>query len=321
MKIVILDGYTLNPGDLSWDTLKKHGNLLVYDRTPFDSEEIIKRIGDADIVYTNKTPLSEEVIKKAPNLKYIGVLATGYNVIDIVSAKEKGIIVTNVPAYSTISVAQFTMALILEMCHHIGGHSTAVKNGQWTKSPDFCFWNSPLIELEGKTLGIIGFGSIGQATSKLAQAFGLKILFNNRSKKIELESVTCKQVDLDELFAKSDIISLHCPLIESTQGIINSENIMKMKDGVMILNTARGGLVVEQDLADALNSEKVFGAAVDVVSEEPIKADNPLLKAKNCIITPHIAWAPKEARKRLMNITVENLKAYLNGNPINIVNA
>lgn len=321
MKIVVLDGYTLNPGDLSWEYLEKFGDLFIYDRTPFDSEEIIKRIGDAEIVYTNKTLLPKEVITKVPNLKYIGVLATGYNVVDVIAAKENGIIVTNVPAYSTISVAQFTMALLLEMCHHVGNHNSAVKSDKWTQSPDFCFWDSPLIELEGKTIGIIGFGSIGQAFAKVAQAFGLNVIFNNRSKKPELESASCKQVDLCELFTKSDIISLHCPLFESTEGIINSKNIIKMKDGVMIINTARGGLVVEQDLADALNSGKVFGAAVDVVSQEPIKAENPLLKAKNCIITPHIAWAPKEARTRLMNITVKNLIAYLNGNPVNVVNA
>lgn len=320
MKIVVLDGYTLNPGDLNWEGLEKLGDLKVYDRTPYNNKEIIKRIGKAEIVYTNKTPVPKEVISKSKNLKYIGVLATGYNVVDVNSAKEFGITVTNVPSYSTLSVAQFTMALLLEMCHQIGNHNNAVKSGEWVKSPDFCFWNSPLIELDGKTLGIIGFGSIGQATAKVAQAFGLNILFNNISKKPELESVSCKQVELDELFSKSDIISLHCPLFESTKGIINSTNILKMKDGVMIINTARGGLVVEQDLADALNSGKVFGAAVDVVSEEPIKSDNPLLKVKNSIISPHIAWAPKEARTRLMNITVENLEAFLNGNPNNVVN-
>ena len=320
MKIVVLDGYTLNPGDLSWEGLKKIGDLTIYDRTPFNTEEIIKRIGGAEIVFTNKTPLPKAVIIKSESLKYIGVLATGYNVVDVKAAKELDITVANVPSYGAVSVAQFTMALLLEMCHYVGNHNNAVKSGKWTQSPDFCFWDSPLIELEGKTMGIIGFGSIGQATSKVAQAFGLKVLFNNRSKKPELESVSCKQVERDELFSRSDIISLHCPLFESTLGIINSGNIMTMKDGVMIINTARGGLVVEEDLADALNSGKVFRAAVDVVSEEPIKADNPLLKAKNCIITPHTAWASKEARTRLMNITVENLEAFLNGNPINVVN-
>ncbi len=320
MKIVVLDGYTLNPGDLSWETLERLGDLKIYDRTPFTNEEILKRIGNAEIVFTNKTPLSKEVISKSENLKYIGVLATGYNVVDVKIAKELGVIVTNVPSYSTMAVAQFTMALLLEMCHHVSNHSNAVFDGKWERSSDFCFWNTPLIELKGKTLGIIGFGNIGQATAKIAQAFGLNILFNNRSKKPELETVSCKQVELEELFSKSDVISLHCPLFESTAGIVNSKNILKMKDGVMIINTARGGLVVEQDLADALNSGKVSGAAIDVVSEEPIKSSNPLLKAKNCIITPHIAWAPIEARTRLLNITVGNLEAFLNGNPINVVN-
>lgn len=320
MKIVVLDGYTLNPGDLNWGALKQMGDLKIYDRTPFDSNEILKRIDGAEIVYTNKTPLTKDVILKAKNLKYIGVLATGYNIVDVNIAKESGVLVTNVPAYSTVSVAQFTMALLLEICHHVGNHNNAVKDGAWVKALDFCFWNSPLIELEGKTLGIIGFGRIGQATAKVAQAFGLNILFYNRSEKSELESNSCQQVELDALFSKSDIVSLHCPLLESTEGIINTGNINKMKDAVMIINTARGGLVVEQDLANALNSGKVYAAAVDVVSEEPIKKDNPLLKAKNCIITPHIAWAPREARIRLMDITVENLKAYLNGNPVNMVN-
>ena len=320
MKIVVLDGYTLNPGDLNWDALKHIGDVTIYDRTPFDSNEILKRIGEAEIVYTNKTPLPKDVILNTKNLKYIGVLATGYNVVDVNAAKDLGVLVTNVPAYSTVSVAQFTMALLLEMCHHIGSHNNDVKDGKWSSSQDFCFWNSPLIELAGKTFGIIGFGRIGQATAKVAQAFGLNILFYNRSKKPELENETCKQVELDELFSQSDIISLHCPLFESTEGIINTDNINKMKDGVMIINTARGGLVVEQDLADALNRGKVYAAAVDVVSEEPIKKDNPLLKAKNCIITPHIAWAPKEARTRLMAITVANLKAYLNRIPENVVN-
>lgn len=320
MKIVVLDGYTLNPGDLTWNNLKKYGELVIHDRTPFNSDEILKRIGDAEIVYTNKTPLPKEVINKTKNLKYIGVLATGYNVVDVNAAKDLGILVTNVPSYSTASVAQFTMGLLLEMCHHIGSHNNDVKDGKWSSSQDFCFWNSPLIELSGKTFGIIGFGRIGQATAKVAQAFGLNILFHNRSKKHELENETCKQVELEELFAKSDFISLHCPLLKNTEGIINASNIEKMKHGVKIINTARGGLVVEQDLANALNSGKVSGAAVDVVSVEPIKEDNPLLKAKNCIITPHIAWAPKEARTRLMAITVENLEAYLNENPINVAN-
>ncbi|TYA65956.1 D-2-hydroxyacid dehydrogenase [Seonamhaeicola marinus] len=320
MKIVVLDGYTLNPGDLSWEAISNYGDLKVFERTAYNTADIIKAIGDAQIIYTNKTPLTKEVLENVPWVKFIGVLATGYNVVDVKVAKELGITVTNVPAYSTTSVAQFTMALLLEMCHNVGDHSQAVHNGDWVTSPDFCFWNSPLTELEGKTLGLIGFGQIGQATAKVAQAFGLNILVSSRTKRAEFESDSLKFVALDELFSKSDIISLHCPLFDSTKGIINTTNITKMKDGVKIINTARGGLVVEEDLAKALDSGKVSGAAVDVVSQEPMQKNNPLLKAKNCIITPHIAWAPKEARERLMNTTVKNLEAYLNGKPINVVN-
>lgn len=320
MKIVVLDGYTLNPGDLNWVSLEELGNLTVYDRTEHNSEEILERIGNAEIVLTNKVPLIKATLDKVPNLKYIGVTATGYNVVDTEYAKKKNIIVANVPTYSTQSVAQFTMGLLLEMCHHIGAHNTDVKNDLWSKSPDFCFWNSPLIELQGKTIGIIGFGKIGQATAKLAQAFGLKVLVYSRTVKPELETETCRFVTLNELLGSSDIISLHCPLLDSTNGIICASNISKMKDGVMIINTSRGGLVVEEDLAQALNSGKIYASAVDVVSEEPIKASNPLLKAKNCIITPHIAWAPKEARTRLMNVSVDNVKAFIADKPINIVN-
>ncbi len=320
MKIVVLDGYTLNPGDLNWSFIEAYGDLKVYDRTSYKTQDIINAIGDAQIVYTNKTPLTKEVLKALPSVKFIGVLATGYNVVDVEVVKDLGIIVTNVPAYSTQSVAQFTMALLLEMCHNVGAHNIAVQNDDWVRSQDFCFWNSPLIELEGKTLGIIGFGQIGQAVAKVAQAFGLRVLINSRTKRPEFESETCQFVELDELFTASDIISLHCPLFESTKGIINSQNIEKMKGGVKIINTARGGLIVESDLVEALNSGKVSSAALDVVSAEPMKADNPLLKAKNCIITPHIAWAPKEARARLMDTTVKNLEAFLNGKPINVVN-
>lgn len=320
MKIVVLDGYTLNPGDLSWNGIKHFGELTVFDRTNFNTNAVIKNIADADIVYTNKTPITKAVIENAPNLKYIGVLATGYNVVDTTFAKKHNIIVTNVPAYSTTSVAQFTMALLLEMCHQVGEHNRAVKNGDWSKSVDFCFWNSPLIELAGKTMGIIGFGNIGQATAKMAEAFGLNIMVYSRTIKPELESATCKFVSLDQLLKISDIISLHCPLTDETKGIINSGNITKMKHGVKIINTSRGPLIVEEDLKNALNSDKVSGAAVDVVSAEPMDKNNPLLQAKNCIITPHIAWAPKEARMRLMDITVNNLKAYIKNKPINVVN-
>jgi len=320
MKIVVLDGFTLNPGDLNWDGFKQFGELTVHDRTDFSPEKVIETIGNAEIIFTNKTPLPKSVLSKTPSVKYIGVLATGYNVVDTVAAKELGIIVTNIPTYGTAAVAQFTLALILELCHHIGEHSRAVFNGDWTKSVDFCFWNYPLVELAGKTLGIIGFGRIGQATANIAQAFGLNVLAYDSVQNPDLESDTCKYATLDELLSKSDIISLHCPLFESTKGIINKDNIAKMKDGVLIINTSRGPLVVEEDLREALESGKVAGAAVDVVSSEPISEDNPLLKAKNCIITPHIAWAPKESRTRLMNTTIENLEAFIKGFPINVVN-
>jgi glycerate dehydrogenase len=317
MKIVVLDGYTLNPGDLSWDRLKQFGEVTIYDRTP--SDKILERIGDAEIVYTNKTPLSKETLKKIPNTKFIGVLATGYNVVDVDAAKDLGITVTNIPTYGTDAVAQFAMALLLEMCHHVGEHSREVKNGAWSNSKDFCFWNFPLIELAGKNMGVIGMGRIGQTTAKIAQSFGMNVLAYDAFPNKDLETETLKFVGLDELFKNSDAISLHCPLFESTKGIINKDNIAKMKDGVMIVNTSRGPLIVEEDLAEALNSGKVAGAAVDVLSEEPAKMNNPLMTAKNCIITPHIAWAPKEARDRLLNIAIDNLEAFLNGNPVNIV--
>ena len=318
MKIVVLDGYTLNPGDLSWDGFKALGDVVVYDRTP--AHQTAERIGDADIVITNKTVIDQHVLDACPAVKYIGVLATGYNVVDIVAAKNRGIPVTNVPAYGTRAVSQFAIALLLEICHHIGEHSQTVRAGDWTRSLDFCYWNHPLIELAGKTIGIIGFGRIGQQTATIAQALGMKVLAHANHRKTELESETLQYADLDVLFAKADIISLHCPLFESTKGIINKDSIGKMKDGVIIINTSRGPLIVEEDLADALNSGKVNAAAVDVVSAEPISADNPLLQAKNCIITPHIAWAPQESRVRLLNIAVDNLKSFLTNAPVNVVN-
>lgn len=318
MKIVVLDGYTENPGDLSWEGLEKLGELTVYDRTPAD--QIIERMKGAEAVYTNKTPISREAIAACPELKFIGVLATGYNVVDTTAAKEAGIVVSNIPTYGTDAVAQYAMALLLEMCHHVGEHSDCVKVGEWTNNKDWCFWNHPLIELAGKTLGVIGFGRIGQRTAEIAMAFGMNILAYDEYQNKALESDRCKYASLDELLANSDAISLHCPLFPSTEGIINKDTIAKMKDGVMIVNTSRGPLIVEADLRDALNSGKVAGAAVDVVSTEPIKMDNPLLQAKNMIITPHIAWAPKESRQRLMNIAVDNLQAFVNGCPENVVN-
>ncbi|WP_159951154.1 D-2-hydroxyacid dehydrogenase [Polaribacter septentrionalilitoris] len=319
MKIVVLDGYTLNPGDISWNALAELGDLKVYDRTSYNSKSIIKNIGDATIVFTNKTTLSHEILAQVPSVKYIGVLATGYNVVDTEAAKKYSITVTNIPDYSSGAVAQFTMALLLELSHQIGAHNISVKNGDWVSSKDFSYWNSPLIELAGKTIGLIGFGKIGKATAKLATAFGLKILVYNRTKYDELETENLNFVTLDELLQKSDFVSLHCPLNKQTEGIINAKNILKMKKTAMLINTSRGPLVVEKDLANALNSNNLKGAAVDVISEEPMQKDNPLLNAKHCIITPHIAWASKEARLRLMNTAVGNLKAYLENNPINVV--
>ena len=320
MKIVILDGYTENPGDLSWKGLEAFGELTVYDRTPLhDQEEIIRRIGDADIVFTNKTPLGKEVLDACPSIRMISVLATGYNVVDVAYAKELGIPVTNVPTYGTASVGQFAIALLLELCHHIGAHDQAVREGRWEHSEDFCFWDYPLIELDQKTIGIIGFGRIGQTTGRVAKALGMRVLAFDKFQS-EKGRETAEYVDLDTLLRESDVIALHCPLFPDTEGIINRETIAKMKDGVLLINNSRGPLVVEQDLADALNRGKIAGAAVDVVSTEPIKGSNPLLKAKNCIITPHISWAPKESRQRIMDCAEENVRAFLAGSPVNVVN-
>ena len=321
MKIVVLDGYTLNPGDLDWKGMEAIGECTVYDRTSLtDVQEAIDRIGDAEVVFTNKTPMPKELFDACPNIKFVGVLATGYNVVDVAAAKEKGIPVTNIPTYGTAAVGQFTIALLLEICHHIGHHSQAVHEGAWENNADWCFWDYPLIELDGKTMGIIGYGRIGQDTGRIAQALGMKILAYDSYHNPDLESDTCKYAELDEVLANSDVIALHCPLFPETQGIINKDNIAKMKDGVIILNDSRGPLIVEEDLRDALNSGKVAAAGLDVVSTEPIKGDNPLLQAKNCFITPHIAWAPKESRKRLMDIAVSNLQAFVDGAPVNVVN-
>ena len=317
MKIVVLDGYTENPGDLSWAGLEKLGELKVYDRTP--PALIVERIGNAEAVYTNKTFISRTTLDACPGIKFIGVLATGYNVVDYVAAKEKGIPVTNIPTYGTVAVGQFAIALLLEICHHIGHHSAAVHQGSWEKCVDFCFWDFPLIELAGKTMGIIGLGRIGQVTAKIAAAMGMHVVAYD-----EFQSAAGKEiadyVTLNQLFAISDVIVLHCPLFPSTQGIINKNTIAQMKDGVIIINNSRGPLIVEQELADALNSGKVQAAGLDVVSSEPIKGDNPLLTAKNCIITPHISWAPKESRQRLMDVAVDNLAQFIKGTPVNVVN-
>lgn len=314
-KIVILDGYTENPGDLSWDGFAELGDVTVYDRTPSDLIE--QRIADADIVITNKTPLTAETIKNAEKMQYIGVLATGYNVVDVQAAKERGVVVTNIPTYGTDAVAQFVFALLLEICHHVQHHSDAVKEGRWSNAPDFCFWDYPLIELVGKTMGIIGYGRIGQATGRIAKAFGIKVIAYDSYQNPELKD---DYVSLDTLLSESDVIALHCPLFPETEGIINKESISKMKDGVILINNSRGPLIVEQDLADALNTGKIAAAGLDVVSSEPIREDNPLLQAKNCLITPHISWAPKESRQRLMDIAVANLRGFLSGARQNVVN-
>ncbi|MCD2491960.1 D-2-hydroxyacid dehydrogenase [Lacrimispora sp. NSJ-141] len=318
MKIVVLDGYTENPGDLSWSGLEALGELKVYDRTP--EEEIVKRIGNAEIVITNKTPVSADTMEKCPSIRYIGVLATGYNVIDTDAAKAKGIVVSNIPTYGTDAVGQFAIALLLEICHHIGHHSEAVHKGRWENNKDWCFWDYPLIELAGKTMGIVGYGRIGQTTGRIAQSMGMKVLAYDAYKNPALENENCHYAELDEVLSQSDVIALHCPLFPSTEGMINKDTIAKMKDGVIILNNSRGPLIVEQDLADALVNRKVYAAGLDVVSTEPIRGDNPLLNAPNCIITPHISWAPKESRQRLMDIAVNNVKAFLDGEPVNVVN-
>lgn len=317
MKIVILDGYTQNPGDLSWDGFRELGELTVYERTP--KEEIIARIGDAPIVITNKTPITAKTLAACPGIKYIGVLATGYNVVDTAAAKARNIPVTNIPAYGTQAVAQFAIAMLLEICHHVADHSRAVYKGRWSSCPDFCFWDYPMIELAGKTMGIIGFGRIGRAVGRIASAMGMNVIAYSRSQCDEGRTIG-EYVSLDELFSRSDVISLHCPLFPETEGIICKDSIARMKDGVILLNNSRGPLIVEQDVADALNDGKIAYAAVDVVDAEPILPDNPLLKAKNCLITPHISWAAFESRSRLMNIAVDNLKKYLAGKPQNIVN-
>jgi glycerate dehydrogenase len=317
MKIVVLDGYTLNPGDLSWDGLINLGEVVLHDRTPND--KIIERSKDAEILITNKTPFTQETIDTLPNLKYIGVLATGYNIIDTVAAKRNNIIVTNVPAYSTTSVAQLTFALLLELCHHVQCHSDAVMGGKWAISDDFCYRDYPLIELAGKTFGIIGFGSIGKKVADIATVFGMDIIASSRSQTDESDRKNFRWGQIEEVLEQADVVSIHCPLLPETRGLINAGSLKRMKKSAFILNTSRGPIIVEQDLADALNNGIIAGAGLDVLSHEPPTKDNPLFKAKNCIITPHIAWATKEARVRLMDVAVSNLAAFINGNPVNVV--
>jgi len=318
MKIVVLDGYTLNPGDLSWDKLNSLGVVILYDRTPIG--KIIERSMDAEILITNKTPLLADTINSLPKLKYIGVLATGYNVVDTAATKTRGIIVTNVPSYSTKSVAQLVFALMLELCHHVQRHSDSVHEGKWAGSADFSYWNYPLIELSGKTLGIIGFGNIGKKVADIATVFGMHVIATSRNQREQPDRKNFRWVEIDELLEQSDFVSLHCPLTPETKGLINAANLGRMKSSAFVINTSRGPVVVEQDLADALNNGLVAGAGIDVLSLEPPSKDNPLLRAKNCIITPHFAWATKEARVRLMNIAVNNVDAFLRGKPVNVVN-
>ena len=320
MKIVVLDGYTENPGDLSWTELEKLGQLTVYDRTAYgESPLIAQRIGDAEVIVTNKTPISQQTLEQCPNLKLIAVLATGYNVIDCAAARMKGIPVVNVPTYGTASVSQYSIALLLEICHHIGHHDQSVHAGNWANNADWCYWDYPLIELEGKTMGIIGFGRIGQAEGRIARALGMRVLAYDLYPSDSGRAIG-EYVDLDTLYRQSDVISLHCNLTPENTRMINKDSIAKMKDGVILINNARGQLIDEQDVADALNSGKLAAAGLDVVYTEPIREDNPLLKAKNCIITPHISWAPKESRQRIMDVTAENIRAFLAGHPQNVVN-
>ena len=314
MKITILDGHALNPGDLSWNQIKQFGELTYYDRT--ENEELtIQRIGESEIVLLNKVPITRNVLEHCPNIKLICVLATGYNVVDCQAAAERGIPVCNVPGYGTDAVAQFTFALLLELCHRVGLHSDSVHNGEWSACPDFCYWKTPQMELAGKTMGIIGYGAIGQAVGKIATALGMNILAYSRTQR-----PGHSYVDLDTLLAESDVISLHCPLFPENTGLINQETIAKMKDGAILLNTARGGLINEQAVSDALCSGKLRGFAGDVVTTEPIPANSPLLGAPNSILTPHMAWAPIESRQRILDATEENIRAFLSNKPTNVVN-
>ena len=317
MKIVVLDGYTENPGDLSWDGIRALGELTVYERTR--PEEIASRVADAEIIVTNKVPITRELLEQCPGIRYVSVLATGYNVVDLTAAAERGIPVSNVPAYGTAAVGQFAIGMLLEICCQIGLHDRSVHNGDWAACPDFTYHKTPLIELAGKTMGIIGFGRIGRQTGAIAKAMGMRVLATG-SRPCDEGKAIAEYVDMDTLLGRSDVISLHCPLFPETTGVINRDSIRKMKDGVIILNTARGPLIVEEELAQALNSGKVYAAGLDVVSQEPIRADNPLLTARNCFLTPHIAWASRECRQRIMEVTEQNIRSFLHGNVQNQVN-
>lgn len=318
MKIVILDSNALNPGDMSWDQIRTFGDVTTYPRTQ-GKDEIIARIADSEIVLLNKVPIDADILDACPSIKLICCLSTGYNVVDIHAARARNIPVCNVPAYSTAAVSQFTFALLLELCHRIGHHDKTVHDGKWAACPDFCYWDTPQMELAGKTIGIIGFGRIGQAVGRIAKAMSMNVLAYSRTQRLEGEEIA-KYDDLDTLLAHSDIVSLHCPLFPETENLINAATIAKMKDGAILLNTARGQVIDETAVADALKSGKLRGAAMDVVSEEPISPTNPLLSAPNCIITPHMAWAPMETRQRILDVTVENIQSFLSGGSKNVVN-
>lgn len=318
MKIVVLDGYTLNLGDISWDGLKKLGDVVLYDRIP--SNKILERAEGSEVIFTNKVPLGEDILNELPSLKYIGVSATGYNIINTEVAKQKGIIVTNVPGYGTASVVQMTFALLLELCQHVQHHSDSVMEGRWSSSIDWCFWNYPLHELESKTIGLIGFGTIGSKVGDIATAFGMNIIGSNKRQTDQSHRKNFRWAELPELLRESDVVSIHCPVFPETKGLINRESLKTMKSSAFLINTSRGPIIVDEDLADALNNGVIAGAGIDVLSVEPPPKNNPLFSAKNCIITPHISWATKEARSRLMDIAVHNLFAYIDGKPINIVN-
>lgn len=318
MKIVVLDGYPLNPGDLNWENLKQLGELTIYDRT--SANEVVERSKDADVIITNKVSIRESDLNQLPSLKYIGVIATGFNIIDLEAAKKRGIIVTNVPGYSTASVVQLTFALLLELCHHVQRHSDSVRDGKWPRSLDFSFWDYPLIELSGKTMGIIGFGSIGQAVADVATAFGMNIIGNSRRWTDQSHRKNFRWAEVPDLLKESDVISIHCPLTAETEGLINQVSLKTMKSNSFLINTARGQIINDSDLADALNNGIIAGAGIDVLSVEPPSNDNPLFKAKNCLITPHIAWATLEARNRVLESAVNNISAFIKGEPINIVN-
>lgn len=317
MKIVVLDGYALNPGDLSWQALREAGDLVVYDRTPAD--KVYERSSGAEVILTNKTVLTGEMLLKLTGLKYVGVLATGYNVIDTVEAGKLGITVTNIPAYSTDSVAQLVFAFLLELCFHVQKHSDSVHAGEWQRSVDFSYRKFPLTELASKTIGIIGYGNIGKKVGGIATAFGMNVVAYSRLQKGKTNEANFRWVDLNELFSVADVVTVHCPLTPETKGLVNAERLAMMKKTAFLINTSRGPVVSEKDLADALNNGVIAGAGLDVLSSEPPSGDNPLLTAKNCIITPHIAWATLEARTRLMEIAVANVKAFLTGRPVNVV--